>query len=142
MWSTLLAHGDGLGDGDLGYRILRRVLRSRMAVTGFRWLHPDLGAGLARRVSRTERRALDERPDYARARNEVLRAWARTRLQEDPSLDLVAFGHTHLPDRTEVDENRWILNTGDWVYRRTYTVLEAGVPPGIRAWEADGDAAP
>src|SRR5690606_22374680 len=51
---ALVAHGDGLGRGDLGYRVLKRVLRSRAAILAFRALHPELGVRLARAVSRTE----------------------------------------------------------------------------------------
>lgn len=51
--SVLVAHGDGLGAGDSGYRLLRRTLRSRWARALFRLLHPDLGAWLASRVSGT-----------------------------------------------------------------------------------------
>ena len=52
-WRTFLAHGDGLGRGDLRYRIMRWVLRSRVTVWGFRWLHPDIGARIAKAVSQT-----------------------------------------------------------------------------------------
>ena len=41
---VFLAHGDGLGTGDLGYRGLRLVLRGSLTRWAFRWLHPDLGA--------------------------------------------------------------------------------------------------
>jgi len=51
--SLLVAHGDGLGSGDLGYRILRLVLRGRFTRWLFRWLHPDLGMRIADRVSGT-----------------------------------------------------------------------------------------
>lgn len=134
-WPTLLAHGDGVGEGDRGYRFLQKVLRSRLAVRGFRWLHPDIGAGLAHWVSRTEARALDGHPEYGEQRNEMIRRWAHQQLLDDPELQIVTFGHTHLPSLTEVEENRYILNTGDWVYRKTYAIFEPGAPPFIRSWE-------
>ena len=136
-WSVLLAHGDGLGGGDRGYRVLKKVLRSGLAIHGFRWLHPDLGAALARRVSRTRERARDGYPRYGEARNALIREWAEARLLDEPDLDIVAFGHTHLPDVTEFGQGRFIMNTGDWVYRRTFTRLEPGVPPRILTWEGN-----
>ncbi len=51
--ALLLAHGDGLGTGDSGYRLLRRIVRSGWARAIFRWLHPDLAIGLADRLSGT-----------------------------------------------------------------------------------------
>lgn len=137
-WTTLLAHGDGVGEGDLGYRLLQKVLRSRVAVYGFRWLHPDLGARLAQRVSRTRERALDGHPEYGEQRNELIRRWAARQLEADGDLQIVAFGHTHLPSLIEVPTGRYILNTGDWVYRKTFAVLEPGATPRIRTWEESG----
>ena len=40
--TALVAHGDGLGKGDVKYRMLKRVLRSKPAVWGFRILHPEI----------------------------------------------------------------------------------------------------
>src|SRR5690606_6200037 len=51
---ALLAHGDGLGSGDVGYRLLRPVLRSPATRFAFALLPPAVGDRIARRVSRTE----------------------------------------------------------------------------------------
>jgi len=129
---TLLAHGDGLGRGDLGYRALRLLLRGRGTRWAFRWLHPDLGAALARRVSETD-------PDHPRPgqlqKAQELEAWARSNLSADPDLDLVILGHTHLPDVVEVGTDRWYVNTGDWVLHRTFVVLEKGERPRMEEWD-------
>jgi len=128
-----VAHGDGLGAGDLGYRVLRGVLRSRLTRWSFRWVHPDLGARVADWVSETEARANDPQArDYARAR--FLEDWALARLGEDPSLDYVALGHTHLPKLVELDPGRFYINSGDWVSHRTYVRLDPGAPPQLLDW--------
>jgi UDP-2,3-diacylglucosamine hydrolase len=134
---TLVAHGDGLGAGDLGYRMLRGVLRSRIARWGFRWIHPDVGAALARAVSRTESNghADGERTEAHRLRSERLEKWARDRLLEDEALDLVLLGHTHLPRRVEVAPGRFYLNSGDWLTHATYVVLEEGKAPRLECWK-------
>ena len=130
---TFLAHGDGLGNGDLGYRALRMILRGRLTRWAFRWLHPDVGARIARRVSATETRSGGPTPDD-RARSRALEAWARERLAADPSLDLLVLGHTHMPLVREVEPGRWYVNSGDWVHHTSYVVLEAGRPPDLREW--------
>ena len=131
---TFLAHGDGLGRGDLGYRLLRLLLRSRPTRWAFRWLHPDVGAWLARRVSDTENRGEEPSPSE-RARARALREWAAAKLREDPELDLVVLGHVHLPVLEEVEEGRFYLNAGDWVHHRSYAVLEPGRRPRLESWE-------
>ncbi|HRZ77956.1 MAG TPA: UDP-2,3-diacylglucosamine diphosphatase, partial [Bacteroidales bacterium] len=47
-----LAHGDGLGPGDHGYKLLRRVFECPLCQWMFRWLHPDLGTRMALYFSR------------------------------------------------------------------------------------------
>lgn len=131
--TTFLAHGDGLGRGDWSYRILRWVLRSRPTRWAFRWLHPDVGAWLARRVSQTERRGSGSTA-AERERAEALRSWAADRLRQDEELDLVVLGHTHLPFLEEVEPGRYYLNAGDWVHHRSYAVLEAGSAPRLVRW--------
>ena len=132
---TFLAHGDGLGRGDLAYRLLKLVLRGRLTQWAFRWLHPDLGACLARRVSKTEGRGGTE-DEKRRAR--ALQAWGIARFRADPSLDLVVLGHTHIPVLSELEPGRWYVNAGDWVTHRTYLVLEPGAAPRLLEWEVSG----
>lgn len=134
---TFLAHGDGLGSGDLGYRILRLLLRSRPTRLAFRWLHPDLGAKLARRVSKTEGRT-SEPPEKQQARSRFLEEWAIRRLADDETLDLVVLGHTHVPVLQEVEPGRFYLNPGDWVIHQGYAVLEQDQPPRLLEWDGPG----
>lgn len=139
-WRTLLAHGDGVGDGDLGYRVLRAIIRSRPARWAFRWLHPDVGARIARGVSLTEGRPAHSPSDNARA--EVLARWAEQRLETDPGLDLVALGHTHVPELRRMEGTAreggrpgYYVNSGDWVHHSTYVVLEEGAEaPRMMEW--------
>jgi UDP-2,3-diacylglucosamine pyrophosphatase LpxH len=69
-------------------------------------------------------------------RSAELEAWAREKLRAEPRLDLVVLGHTHLPQRIEVEPNRFYLNAGDWVNHHTYVVLQTGEPPRLEEWPA------
>lgn len=130
---TLIAHGDGLGGGDLGYRMLRLLLRGALTRFAFRWLHPDVGAWVARRVSHTS-----ERPETSGekldGRARFLEKWAGERLAEDPDLDLVILGHSHVPVVKEMGPGRYYLNAGDWVFHQSYAVLESDKPPVLLDW--------
>ena len=128
----LIAHGDGLGGGDLGYRMLKQVLHSRVTRRAFRWIHPDIATAIARRVSRTDPDAADT--DRSRSRADALERWARARLVDDEELDQVILGHCHVPGRVEVAPGRFYLNAGDWLTHATYVVLEEGSAPVLERW--------
>lgn len=130
---ALVAHGDGLGRGDLKYRALKAVLRSRAAVLAFRALHPELGVKLAEKVSSTEARADHDPGVQGRAR--FLEDWAKTQLTEDSSLGLVVCGHAHLPAVQMVEPGRYYLNAGDWITHYTYITAAAGSAPTLHSWE-------
>lgn len=132
---ALVAHGDGVGPGDHGYKALKAVLRSGLFNWCYRWLHPDLGSRIARRASMTEHRGAPTPGE--KNRSHVLQGWAAETLQADPELDLVVLGHTHIPLLERVEGAGWYLNCGDWVYHRTYAVLEEGAPPRLLEWGAD-----
>lgn len=129
-----IAHGDGIGRGDLGYKGLRWVLRSPLTQWGFRWLHPDLGARVASRISRTTPGPRQGQGSTPHPRVRALEAWAGSRLLEDPSLDYVVFGHTHVPQRIEVAPGRFYLNAGDWLHHGTWIEFEEGAPPQLLRW--------
>lgn len=132
---TFLAHGDGLAAGDWGYRLLKTVVRSRPARAAFRLLHPDLGAALARRASRTGEEAEHEGPARRKEdRAEVLSRHAVRLLADDPSLDLVVLGHAHRPELTEVEPGRHYLNPGDWVHSFSYGVVGPS-DVEVRRWD-------
>jgi UDP-2,3-diacylglucosamine hydrolase len=131
--TALVAHGDGLGGGDLRYRALRAVIRSRAVVGLFRALHPEVGVWIARRVSRTEIRA---QPNPWRAGH--IAAWARERLAEDPGLALVVCGHAHLPAIEAVGPGRWYLNAGDWLTHYSYIMVAPDDEPVLQRWEPAG----
>ena len=115
-----LHHGDGLGSGDLGYKMLKRVLRSPVSIALYRLIHPDLGIPLAHVVSRWSRHSRGERP------LDGDRLWTRIaapRFAE--GFDTVMVGHFHHAwERREGARSFFML--GDWIDNFTYVVLEDG----------------
>lgn len=114
-------HGDGLVGGDLGYRVLRAVIRHPASIRAYQWLHPDLGIPLALWVSRLSRHSRGEeelRP--ARLWNEI----ARPRFAE--GYDAVVIGHFHHAYEQREDGREFFV-LGDWIGRFTYLELAGGV---------------
>lgn len=150
---TYLAHGDGLGEGDRGYRLLKRAIRSRLGALAFRLLHPDAGARIVRRVSGTGQRH-DRGPGAEEERAARLSEHAAALLRENPDLDLVAFGHVHRPELREVEPGRYYLNSGDWIHHFTFGRIRRsglelcrwrpgdGRPEVLTAVRAEGRAEP
>lgn len=117
-----IAHGDGLWEKDVGYRILQCILRSPLSIALFRLLHPDLGSRIARVASRISRDQMSERT-FLRLK-ESYRAFADTKLRA--GFDGVILGHLHIP---LVEQRTWgtLVILGDWTRHCTYGVLENGV---------------
>src|SRR3954454_8225227 len=51
-----IGHGDGLGPGDHGYKLLKSVFRNKICQAMFGFLHPAIGIGLANFFSRKSRK--------------------------------------------------------------------------------------
>jgi len=115
-----LHHGDGLVSGDVGYQVLRKVLRSRACIALYGCLHPDLGIPLANVVSRWSRGSRGERP---LAPERLWRQIAEPRFRE--GFDGVLVGHFHHAyERREA--NREFIILGDWLEHFTYAQLSGG----------------
>ncbi len=122
--SYLLAHGDGLGAGDTGYRLIKPILRSRIANLCFRLLHPDLGIRLARRFSDTSKRMLHRQLDEL---PEKLLEWAERRTEE--GYQVIVTGHTHIDAVVDTGDGLYV-SLGDWLTRFTYCRVpgDTGIP--------------
>jgi UDP-2,3-diacylglucosamine hydrolase len=114
-----ISHGDGIATtGEFGYRALKAILHSRFASTGFRLLHPDLGLGLARLVSRLSRKRSSKNNDQP-----DLEAFVKR--QAERGFDYVILGHLHKPKLFEVGTT-WCMVVGDWIDNFTYGLFANG----------------
>jgi UDP-2,3-diacylglucosamine hydrolase len=121
-----VAHGDGIGGGDWGYRILRSVTRSRPARSAFRHVHPDWSAYLVRGISRTQNRGEQGNEAGNPERAARLSTLADTILAEQSEIELVIFGHAHVPELREVEPGRFYLTSGDWLHPCTWAEVSPG----------------
>lgn len=115
-----LAHGDGLGPGDHGYKLLKQVLRNPAAKFLFRWIHPDVGIPIASATSHTSRH---HAPRPRRSEEELATLLAEPRYRE--GYDAVILAHFHRPIHRRT-EGRDFLVLGDWIEKRTVVKLEGG----------------
>jgi UDP-2,3-diacylglucosamine hydrolase len=127
-----LAHGDGLLAADVGYRLLRILLRFKPFQWLYKLIHPVAGIYIADRVSRLSRHLtgltiLDE---------PILRAYRRAGQRIlNRGADIAVFGHTHMPELCS-ENNKIYCNTGDWIRKFTFGKLENGA---MTLWEYGAD---
>ncbi len=125
-----LAHGDGLGPGDRGYKFLKAIFEFKPNQLLFSWLHPDIGAWMGNYFSRRSRLAKMSRAGREEAsfdkENELLYNHAREMAETFPHVDYFVFGHRHMPVMTEINTKATLVILGDWISHFSYGVFEEG----------------
>ena len=132
-WRCRIDHGDGLRPReDRRYRMLRRVLRNPLAIRAFRWLHPDLGTRLATHSSHASRSygAKDQGRGLARIASETLAARG--------DIDLLIFGHSHVPALLRAPSGGVYANAGSWLDAPTFLRLTTERVE-LRQWDGSAE---
>lgn len=108
----MLSHGDGLGEGELGYKLFARLVRNRFnlgLLTGF---HPDLATALMKKLSQLSRahKPVDRVLDSGR----LIRFAAS--LAREKAFDYFVCGHNHVEKIEVLDgSGRCYVNLGTWI---------------------------
>jgi UDP-2,3-diacylglucosamine hydrolase len=120
----LIGHGDGLGPGDKGYKMMKKVFRYPPCQWLFGILPPYFGIGLANyfsRKSRAKTGAVDE--VFLGEENEWLIIYSKEVLQKE-NFDYFVFGHRHLPIDLELTSKSRYINLGEWIKHNSYAVFD------------------
>ena len=120
-----IAHGDGLGPGDHGYKFLKKVFRNRLCQWLFARIHPNLGIRIADYSSQKSRLAekVEERT-YKGEENEWLVIHSKQVSSIQPEIDYFIYGHRHLPLELTLNSGAHCVNLGDWIVHFTYGVFD------------------
>jgi len=124
-----LAHGDGLGPGDHGYKFIKKVFASPVNQWLFRLIHPDLGISMALFWSRKSRHAALEKEKKEEERNlrlinERILFHSQELIKQHPELNYLIYGHYHFPVETRLSEKAVQVVLGDWLTHFTYAVFD------------------
>lgn len=121
-----IGHGDGLGPGDHKYKFLKLFFSSKICQFLFKWIHPDIGMGIANYFSYRSRFATqmpEER--YLGNEKEWLYHFSKEYLSIDNNIDYFMFGHRHLPIYTNIEATSVkYVNLGDWLFFNTFSVFD------------------
>lgn len=119
-----IGHGDGLGPGDHGYKLLKKVLRNRLAQWLYRRVHPDTGVGMAEWFSKRGPKHVDnEKEKFQGPEKEYLVQFCLNKLNEE-YFDYFVFGHRHLALNYPLPQNSLYINLGDWIKFDSYAVFD------------------
>jgi UDP-2,3-diacylglucosamine hydrolase len=119
-----IGHGDGLGPGDHGYKLLKKVFRNPVCKWLFGILPPYVGVGLANFLSRRSRAqtgATEEK--FLGEDNEWLIVYCKEVLQQK-KFDFFVFGHRHLPIDFRLSNESRYINLGDWIRYFSYASFD------------------
>lgn len=122
-----LGHGDGLGDRDWRFRLIRSIFHNKACQWMFRWLHPDLGIPFGlnwARHSRLKHGNDGGDPPYQGEAGEPLVVFAKQYLREHPDVDFFVFGHRHIELDIALSHQTRLLILGDWITQFTYAVFD------------------
>ena len=122
--SFFIGHGDGLGPGDHGYKLLKRVFRNPACKFLFSILPPFLGIGLAGYLSRKSRAYTGSSEDvFLGEEQEWLIQYSKD-IMKSTHHDYFIFGHRHLPIDFNLMGNSRYINLGDWINYDSYAVFD------------------
>ncbi len=118
-----IAHGDGVGPEQHGFKFILSVYRNPFFQWLFAIIHPNMGIAIANwfshrsklTTSSSEAVYLGDEKEY-----QVLHAKAISAKQH---FDYFIFGHRHLPFNKRFEKYN-VINLGDWFSNNTYAVFD------------------
>lgn len=109
-----LAHGEGLGTRDNGYKILLSIFRNKVLRAMYSALHPSIGVGIGLKWSLNSRLGKGINVEFLGEEKEDLIRYARAILQKE-KIDYFIFGHRHLGMKYSLNNGTEIVFLGDWI---------------------------
>ena len=111
-----VAHGDGKGPEDFGYKRLKKVFRNPFLFRLFSLIHPNLGLRMATRFSRGSRKKQEQlrlSPKTVEARIHWHVQYCEQKQKEFP-VDFYVMGHHHFSTTHPIANNAMYINLGAW----------------------------
>ncbi|GIV43208.1 MAG: UDP-2,3-diacylglucosamine hydrolase [Bacteroidia bacterium] len=115
-----LAHGDGLGPKDYGFKIMKKCFQNRFLQFCFRWLHPDLGISIAQYFSQKSRKSHIISDATYHGDNEWIYQYFIRKSKQLPDVQYFIFGHRHLPIIKSQSNHQTMIVLGDWIHHFSY----------------------
>ncbi|BCS85522.1 MULTISPECIES: UDP-2,3-diacylglucosamine diphosphatase [Prevotella] len=121
-----LAHGDGLGDPDNKFKILRKIFHNRTCQKLLNSFHPRWGMSLGlnwAKHSRIKRIDGKEVP-FMGEDKEYLVQFTNEYMTTHNDIDYFIYGHRHIELDLNLSKKVRMLILGDWIWQFTYAVFD------------------
>ncbi|MBT8221196.1 MAG: UDP-2,3-diacylglucosamine diphosphatase [Bacteroidia bacterium] len=119
-----IGHGDGLGPGDYGYKMIKKIFANKICQWLFARLHPNFGIALANFFSGRSRGMTRIEEQYLGDDREWLWSYANTK-SKTVDADYFIFGHRHLPIDVQLENKKSrYINLGEWMNFNSYAVFD------------------
>lgn len=121
-----LAHGDGLGDNDRKFHLLRMMFHSHTLQRMFSMLHPRWSVELGLEWAKHSRQKREEgkEPPYMGEDKEPLVLFTKKYLKTHPDINYFIFGHRHIMLDLMLSRTSRLLILGDWISEFSYAVFD------------------
>lgn len=119
-----IGHGDGLGPGDHGYKMIKGIFAHPVSQWLFARIHPNTGLKLMKYWSGRSRHHTQIEEKFLGPEKEWLVQHALDVLKEE-DINYFIFGHRHLPIDFDLGANQArYINLGDWLVYNSYAVFD------------------
>ena len=121
-----LAHGDGMGDPNRSFKLLRAIFHNSVCQWLFSNVHPRWGIGFGQAWAKHSYMKHKENNDavYEGEDREHLVLFAKKYVEEHPNIDYFIFGHRHIELDIKLARHTRLMILGDWISQFTYAVYD------------------
>ena len=112
-----VTHGDGILKNDYTYRFMRKLIRSKIFISLFSLIHPDLGCWIAKKISKTSKK-MNNNPIDNNLKLELI----NTMVEKYPDFDKIFIGHYHQTGIGKISNQEFIF-MGDWITKFTVSII-------------------
>jgi UDP-2,3-diacylglucosamine hydrolase len=118
-----LAHGEGLGTRNFGFKILLKIFHNKPLRILYSALHPSVGVGIGQRWSQSSRLGKGISLGFLGEEKEDLIRFAESTAAREKT-DYFIFGHRHLAMNYKMKEGGEVIFLGDWINNSSFAVWD------------------
>ncbi|MCG8702301.1 MAG: UDP-2,3-diacylglucosamine diphosphatase, partial [Bacteroidales bacterium] len=133
-----IGHGDGLGPGDVGFKLLKWAFTNKFLQWCFARIHPNFAMWLGYSWSKKSRYAKGIVAEKFAGLDKELTILHSKKILSTETIDYFVYGHRHIPSEIKLNKQSTYYNLGDWIYSFTYCIYD-GKSMELKQYEGKGE---